>query len=163
MYALFTETALLCCTVAFIFFIVVLGGSTLWHLQKILRYSWTYLLHLSPSSTIPRIVSTGLIFPLTYMCFHWHTCEHHVHLFTLSLPPPPLPTGTNPPGRTYSALLLSYFVKEKKWHFCLFKVGIQGVSLWHFHVYMYYNQNWLILSIVLLSTLVPFLWWCQQV
>jgi hypothetical protein len=24
----------------------------------------------------------------------------------------------------------------------LFKRAIQGVSLWHFRVYMYYNPNW---------------------
>jgi hypothetical protein len=47
------------------------------------------------------------------------------------------PTGTNPPGRTCFALLFSDFVREKKWHFCLFKIATQGVSLWHFHVYMH--------------------------
>jgi hypothetical protein len=45
----------------------------------------------------------------------------------------------------------------------LFKIATQGVSLWHFHVNMYYNLNWFISSIFLLSTLVPFLWWLQQV
>jgi hypothetical protein len=28
----------------------------------------------------------------------------------------------------------------------LFRIGTQGVSLWHFHVYMYYNPNWFISS-----------------
>jgi hypothetical protein len=32
----------------------------------------------------------------------------------------------------------------------------KGVSLWHFHVYIYFNLNWFI-SIFLHSTLVPFL------
>jgi hypothetical protein len=45
----------------------------------------------------------------------------------------------------------------------LFKIAMQGVSLWHFHVYMNSNLNWLIFSIFLLSILVPFLWWFQQV
>jgi hypothetical protein len=27
------------------------------------------------------------------------------------------------------------------------------------YIYMYYNPNWFICSIFLLSTLVPFLWW----
>jgi hypothetical protein len=44
----------------------------------------------------------------------------------------------------------------------LFKIATQGVSLRHFHVYMYYNLNWFISPIFLLSTLVPFLWWFQQ-
>jgi hypothetical protein len=45
----------------------------------------------------------------------------------------------------------------------LFKIAIQGVSLWHFLVYVYCNMNWFISSIFLLSILVPFLWWFQQV
>jgi hypothetical protein len=53
--------------------------------------------------------------------------------------------------------------KKKKRHFCLFNIATQGVSLWHFHIYMYYNLNWFIPSIFLLSTLVLFLWWLQQV
>jgi hypothetical protein len=32
-----------------------------------------------------------------------------------------------------------HFCKQKMTFFCLFKIAIQGVSLWHFHVYMYYN------------------------
>jgi hypothetical protein len=32
-----------------------------------------------------------------------------------------------------------------------------------FHVYVYYNLNWFISSIFLLSTLVPFLGWFQQI
>jgi hypothetical protein len=31
----------------------------------------------------------------------------------------------------------------------LFKITIQGVSLWHFYVYMYYNLNWFVPSIFL--------------
>jgi hypothetical protein len=44
----------------------------------------------------------------------------------------------------------------------LFKTALQGVSLWHFHdfyVCVYYNPNWFMTSIFLLSTLVLFLWW----
>jgi hypothetical protein len=48
---------------------------------------------------------------------------------------------------------------RKTWHVCLFK----GVSLWHFHVYMYCSFTWFISSIFLLSTLVPFLWLFQLV
>jgi hypothetical protein len=79
-------------------------------------------------------------------------------------PPSPRPTGTNlPPGRSVSAPLFSNFWKERenKWHFHLFKMATQRVSLWHFHVYMYCNLNWFISSIFLLSILVPFLQWFQ--
>jgi hypothetical protein len=55
------------------------------------------------------------------------------------------------------------FCKRKEWHFCLFKIVTQGVSLWHSHEYIYYDANWFISSVFLLSTLVPFLWWFQQV
>jgi hypothetical protein len=57
----------------------------------------------------------------------------------LSLYPPP-PTYPHHPDKTYFTLLVSIFVK--KWHFCLFKTVIQGVALWHFHVYQYYFPNW---------------------
>jgi hypothetical protein len=45
----------------------------------------------------------------------------------------------------------------------LFKIAVQGFSLWHFHVYMYYDLNWFISFIFLFSTSVFFLWWFQQV
>jgi hypothetical protein len=53
--------------------------------------------------------------------------------------------------------LVSDFVKEKSWHFCLFKIDrYTGVSLWHFHVYLYHGLIWFISSTFLLSTFVPF-------
>jgi hypothetical protein len=68
-------------------------------------------------------------------------------------------------GQDLFLLLVLWFCrrkknKRKKWHFCLFKIKIatQGVSLWQFHVYMYYNPSWFISCIFLHSTLVPFLW-----
>jgi hypothetical protein len=45
----------------------------------------------------------------------------------------------------------------------LLKIALQGIFLWHFHVHMYYNLNWFISSIFLLSPLVTFLWWFQQI
>jgi hypothetical protein len=45
----------------------------------------------------------------------------------------------------------------------LFKITIQDVSLWYFHVYIFWNPNLFIPFIFLLSTLVPFLWWLQQI
>jgi hypothetical protein len=41
--------------------------------------------------------------------------------------------------------------------FLLFKIDIQGVSLWHFHVYMYDSQIWFISSIFSFFYLSPFL------
>jgi hypothetical protein len=61
---------------------------------------------------------------------------------------------------TYFTFLFSVFEKR---HFCLYKIAIQGVLLWHFHVYMFCNLNWFIPSIFLLFTLVNFLWWIQKV
>jgi hypothetical protein len=29
---------------------------------------------------------------------------------------------------------------KRKWHFCLFKIGTQGVSLWYFHAYIITTQ-----------------------
>jgi hypothetical protein len=45
----------------------------------------------------------------------------------------------------------------------LFNIATQGVSLWNFHIYMYYNPNWFISSplFFLFSAFIPFLWWYQ--
>jgi hypothetical protein len=83
----------------------------------------------------------------------------HSPSYTLSLYLPPS-HWYQLPNRTYFTFLFFIFRKS---HFCLFKIPIQGVSLWYFHVYMYYNLNWFIPPIFLLSTLVFFLWWLQKV
>jgi hypothetical protein len=76
----------------------------------------------------------------------------------------PTLTGTNPRLPQAGPFLPSYspILQMKKKMTFLFKRATQGVSLWHFHVYMYYNGNWFISSIFLLCTLVPFLWWFHQ-
>jgi hypothetical protein len=99
----------------------------------IIYHSWIYPLHHSPLSPlpIPGTVSTGLIFPFSYMLY---TYVHHIH------PPTPFPYILPPPTGTNPRQDLFFFSVIKK-AFCLFKIAIQGVSLWHFHVYMYYNLN----------------------
>jgi hypothetical protein len=74
---------------------------------------------------------------------------HHIHppipcLYILNLPLEP----TTKQDLFYPPVL--QFCKKKKWHFCLFKIAIQGVDLWHFHVFMYYNSNWFISYVFLL-------------
>jgi hypothetical protein len=98
---------------------------------------------------IPGTVSTGLIFPFTYMCTQY--------LYTHTLSWNPLPSQCyQTPRQDMLSLSVLWFCKRKNWHFCLFKIVIQGVSLWHFHLYMYYNPLWFITSIFVLSTLAPF-------
>jgi hypothetical protein len=114
--------------------------------------------------------------------FHLCTCVHRVYiskllvkftLFPYIHPPRPFPISSPfPPVLTCPPTLdlfrppVLWFCirkkKEEKWHFCLFKIATQGVSLWHFHIYMYYNPN-MFIFIFLLSTLVHFLWWFQPV
>jgi hypothetical protein len=94
---------------------------------------------------VPRIVSTGLIFPFSYMSTYFHHI-HLLHPFLMS----PAHTGTNP--QTGLVLPSCPLFWRKTF---LFKVAVQWVSLWHFRVYVYYNPNWFIPSIFLLSTLVP--------
>jgi hypothetical protein len=94
-------------------------------------HTWIHSLPHSPLSfpPIPGIVSTGLIFPFIYVCTQ---CFHYIH---------PIPSHL-PQDRTCSALLFCppvlQFCERKKMTF-LFRIATQGVSLWHFHVYMYYN------------------------
>jgi hypothetical protein len=83
--------------------------------------------------------------------------SRQAHSFLLSSPLPLVPILNTGP------VLPSCSPFFKKWHFCLVKIAIQDISLWCFHAYMYYNANWFIPSIFLLSTLVPFLSWFQQI
>jgi hypothetical protein len=102
------------------------------------------------------------MFPFTFMCTQCLCCIH---------PPSPYPqlfstpASTNTAPRTCSVLLFYNFVQEKKRKkmTLLFVYNTYtGCSLWHFHIYMYYSWKWFI-SIFLLSSLVPFLWWFQQI
>jgi hypothetical protein len=94
-------------------------------------------------------VSTGFIFPFSYMNTQYF---HHIH------PPTPFPyILSHPTSATPQTgpLVTSYSPFFDKRHFCLFKIAIQGVSFWYFHVYTYYKTNWFIPSTFLLSTSVP--------
>jgi hypothetical protein len=82
---------------------------SLWH---IIVEITPFIILLYPSSPIPVIVSTGLIFPFTYMYTQY---LHHIHLPTPSPHILSHPTGTNSTERTCYTLLFSVFVK--KWHF----------------------------------------------
>jgi hypothetical protein len=116
--------------------------------------TWIHLLHHSP---LP---------PHSWNNYNNYHFSIYTHVYTVfapyspfymlsPLPPPLLPVVPIPQIRPVLPSYSLIFEKEKKWHFCLFKVATQGVSLWHFHVYIYYNLNWFI-YIFLLSTLVPF-------
>jgi hypothetical protein len=82
----------------------------------------------------------------------------HVHsiciLFTLLHPFPtssPLPLlSIPPPILDLFCPPALWFSKRKKWHFCLFKIAIQGIPLWHFIIAWigssplnyFYFQSW---------------------
>jgi hypothetical protein len=112
------------------------------------------IIFLYPPHHIPGIVSTGI-------CFHLHSCVHSIGIILTLLHPFPI-SSTLPLVPTPPVLPFCFPILLKK-YFCLFMIATHGVSLWHFHICMYYNPNWFISTIFLLSTLVPFLWWFQQI
>jgi hypothetical protein len=98
---------------------------------------WTHPIHCSHLPPPPpnlRIVSVGIIFAFTYMYTQF---LYHIH------PPTPFPQHLPPRtgtkfllDRTYSSLLFSDFIEEKRKNvICahLWFVAMQGVSLWYFY------------------------------
>jgi hypothetical protein len=60
-------------------------------------------------------------------------------VYTVFVPCSTLPLVPTPQGEHVLPSCSLTLKKKKKWHFCLFKITTQGVSLWYFHVYMCYN------------------------
>jgi hypothetical protein len=85
-------------------------------------------------------------FPFSYMSTEYF---HHIHLPYPVLIAYPLSLVPNPRQDLFYFLILHFWKKT-----CLYKIAMQGVLLWHFHVCMYYYLNWFIPSIFLLSSLV---------
>jgi hypothetical protein len=95
--------------------------------------------------------------PRPWHSFHRSRFSIFIPVCTVFAPNhPPVPSPQILPHPLFCPLVLN--ICKKNWHFYLFKISLQRASLWQFH-----NRNWFILSIFLLSTLVPFLWWFQHV
>jgi hypothetical protein len=117
-------------------------------------HNWIHLFHHCPLSPLHSWNSLNMS--------HFCTWVHGVFIrFSLSHPFL-IPSHSHWYQSQTGTILLSCSPFLKKMHFCLFKIALQGVSLWHFHVHMFYNSNRFMLSIFLLSTLFTFLQWFQQ-
>jgi hypothetical protein len=114
-------------------------------------HTWIHPLHHSPLPPHLHSWNSFSIFIHVYIVFTLYSPSHTLsHLIPPSHQYQPSQAGPVLPS---CSLILWTFLK---WHLYLFKIATQGVCLWHFHAYIYYNLNWFI-SVFLLSTLVPFL------
>jgi hypothetical protein len=108
---------------------------------------------LIPPPPIPRILSTDIIFQL-------HICVHSICIiFTLLHPLPPSSSHWYQPTRQdmFCSPVLQ-FCKKEKWHFCLFKIATQGISIGPWLVHFFKGQDRLFWSfwIPILSCSFPF-------
>jgi hypothetical protein len=99
-----------------------------------------------------------------YLFFHLHSCVysflHHIHPFTRFLTSSAFQLVSTTQSRTNLTSCSPILQKKEKRNdnFCFFKITTQGVSLWHFHVYMYYSPIRFISSYFSSFYLVHFLW-----
>jgi hypothetical protein len=146
----------------------MLGRGTSLHLQEILQNINTSYLNLPPLS-----FSFITLSPYYWNRLNKYHFSTYIHVYTVFVPYSSSHTFS-PPSASFQwyqppqqdllcPLVLQFCKRKEKWNFCLFKIATLGVSLWHFHICMYYSPNWFISSIFLLSTLVPFLCCFQQV
>jgi hypothetical protein len=123
-------------------------------------HTWTHPLHHSLlfPSPISGTVPTSIIFLFTYTCTQY---LHHIHPPTLfpHITLPLVPTSLHHRRQYMFCSPILWFCKRKKWHFDTYAVSFP-VALPCIYDY---NTNRFIPSIFLLSSLVPFLWWFQQV
>jgi hypothetical protein len=133
---------------------------TLKHLQIFLQY---IIVEFTPSIILLNLPSphsynsfNRIHFLFTCMCIgYWH----HIHPLHHHLTSPPHWYQT--PWLDLSCTPVFHCTKSKI-IFCLFKKAIEAVSFWHFHVCVYYNVNWCIPSMFLLSILDSFICWFQK-
>jgi hypothetical protein len=132
---------------------------TRWHLQMSLQYTIQISLQYTIVEFTPSII---LLYPLSpdfqnsLNRSHFSIFIYEYIIFSSSYTPSLYP----PPSHWYQSPKQDLFYLPAL-HFCLFKIALQGIFLWHFHAYIYYNLNSSMPSIFILSTSVPFLWWFQ--
>jgi hypothetical protein len=119
----------------FWYFFYCFAGGTLWHLQNSYNIS-----NISFLNSLPPPFSFILPFRHSWSSLNRYHFSIYIHMCAVfgqcTLPHPFL--NYSPTSHSYHPLiqdifcpLFSDFLKEKKWHFCLFKIAEQGVSLWH--------------------------------
>jgi hypothetical protein len=125
-------------------------------------HTWIHPFYSSPlSPPIPGIVSTGINFAFMDMCTH---ILHHIDPPTYFLYHHPLPLVpaypypceglVHPPVLKFCRRKKIKDINKKTTHFLLFEIKVftKGISLWYFHVYMYYHPNWFVSSIFFILT-----------
>jgi hypothetical protein len=111
--------------------LLLCGWDTLWHLQEFLQCIKYIMLKFTILLYLPSPHSLN-----SFNRYHFST---YIYVDTVFAPYLPSPWYHFPKQDLFQVNIIWLCKKKQKMTVCLFKIATEGVSLWHFHIYVQYS------------------------